>query len=218
MEDRLPDEWITAFEFRQLGQDSPYHREFVTQTHVRSALLSPEATSEVRAFGSELWEEEVGTHHPAENLTWEQFREALRDGHHLEPPDDGPCVPFASYRQRHAGFLGFHTIASLSSSIIRDQELTLDGFSVFADGKQIARFEAWQEGFPDEDYNDESLSFGVRLRVRTDFVEKLCRDSDRAFATRTVENRFVMKDYEQNPEESCSSVSIHVWPGLASGN
>ena len=212
IEDNLLEEWITAFEFRQLAQDNPFHREFLTQTHIGSCLIVPERIDDVASFGGAFWGEEVGTHHPAENLTWQQFREALRDGHQLEPDGDDDCFPFVSYKQMHVGFLGFHSIASLSSKIIRDQKLRLNGFSVFADDERVAYVEAWQEGYPDEDYNDEPLSFGVRLRVHSDFVKKMCREAGRAFATRTVENRFVMKDYKSEPEESSSSISIRAFP------
>jgi len=212
IEDTLPEEWITAFEFRHLAQDSPYHREFVTQTHVRSAGVIPERIGDVASFDLGSWGEKVGTHHHEESLTWQQFREALRDGHQLEPDGDEACLPFVSYCERQPGFLGFHTIASLSSWIIRGQNLKLDGFLVLVNDEHIAHFEAWQEGYPDEDYNDEPLSFGVRLRVRSEFIEQVCRDTGRAFAIQTVENRFVMKDYQQDPAESSSYTSICVWP------
>ena len=212
IEDTLPEKWVTVFEFRQLAQDSPYHREFVTQTHVRSALIVPERIDDVASFDPALWEEVVGTHHPEENLTWQQFRDALRDGHQLEPESDEACLPFVSYCERHAGFLGFHTITSLSSKIIREQKLQLDGSSVFADEERVAYFEAWQEGYPDDDYDDEPLSFGVRLRVNTNYVKQVCQSMGRTFAIRTTENRFVLKDYQREPAESCSYTSIRVWP------
>ena len=50
MENTLSEEWITAFEFRELGQDTPYHREFVAQFHVRSALIIPEAVDKIASF------------------------------------------------------------------------------------------------------------------------------------------------------------------------
>ena len=208
----LPEEWITAFEFKELAQDSPYHREFVSQTHVRSILIVPEEVDNIVSFNPDFWGEKVGTHHPAENLTWQQFREALRDGHQLEPNGNDAYLPFVSYNERHTGFLGFHTIASLSSKIIRDENLSLEGFSAFADGERVAYFEAWQEGYPDEDYNDVPLSFGVRVFVSTKFVKRVCQNMGRAFAIRTIENRFVLKDYQPEPAESCSSTIFCVWP------
>ena len=212
IEDMFPEEWITTFEFKELSQDSPYHREFVTQTHVRSALVIPGEVDNIASFDRDCWGEKVGTHHPAENLTWQQFRDALRAGHHLEPDGGEACLPFVSYSERHVGFLGFHTITSLSSKIIRDQNLWLEGFSAFVDEERVAYFEAWQEGYPDEDYNDEPLSFGVRLRVNTKFIKKVCQSMGRAFAPQTIENRFVLKDYQPKPTESCSYISIRVYP------
>ncbi|MCR9202719.1 MAG: hypothetical protein NXI04_29090 [Planctomycetaceae bacterium] len=172
----------------------------------------PEATDDISAIDPNLWGEKVGTHHPAENLTWGQFREALRRGHQLEPPEDVPCIPFTSYFQRHAGFGGFHTISSLSSHIIRKHKLTLDGFNVLTEAQEVAVFQAWQEGYSDEDYNDEPLSFGVRLRGHTDFINEVCGVMNRAFAIQTIENRYVMKDYEHQPEKSTSRVTYRIWP------
>jgi len=212
IEAMLTEEWITVFEFRWLAQDSPYHTEFVAQTHVHSAVVIPERVDDIASFDMDFWGEKVCTHHSDENLTWQQFREALLDGHQLEPDGNEACLPFASYFDKHAGFLGFHTITSLSSKIIREQNLRLDGYSVFADEERVAFFDAWQEGYPDEDYNDDPLSFGVRLRVNTKFVNQVCQNMGRAFAIRTIENRFVLKDYQPKPVESCSYTSIRVWP------
>lgn len=209
---QFDDKWISAFEYRELGQDSPYHREFIMQTHIRSALVVPETVDDIASFDQEDWGEKVATHHLAENLTWQQFRDALLNGHPLEPLGDEGCQPFVSYCRRHPGYLGFHTIASLSSRIIRDQDLRLDGFSVFAAEERIAFFEAWQEGYSDEDYNDSPLSFGVRLRVNTQFITRLCKSMGRAFAIQTIENRFIMKDYQPEPEKTKSVTSICVHP------
>jgi len=210
--DQFDGDWISAFEFRQIAQDNPYNREFVTQTHVRSALIVPEIVDDIASVHSESWEERVLSYHPAENLTWQQFRNALLEGHQLEPDGNTECLPFASYSEKHVGFLGFHTIASLSSKIIRNHDLRMDGFSVFAGKECVAHYEAWQEGYSDEDYSDDALSFGVRLRVSTQFVENVCQSMGRIFAIRTIENRFVLEDYQSKPQESRSILSVCVFP------
>ena len=83
---------------------------------------------------------------------------------------------------------------------------------VYNGEKRVAFIESWQEGYSDEDYRDEPLSFGVRLKVCREFIEKVKSDSGRAFATRTIENRFALKDYSSKPELSSSSCQIFVWP------
>ena len=211
-EGTMSEEWVSAFEFRELGQDGTFHREFVTQTDVYSALVMPSAIDNIASFETQCWIEPVVTHHPEENLTWKQYREALRHEHHRESDFEGACFPFVSCQRRHAGFLGFRVIASLSSWIIQEQNLKLDGFSVFANGEQVAHFEAWQEGYSNEAYCNEPLSYGVRVRVRRKFVESVCQNTGRQFAIRTVENRYLLKDYKPDPVESCSRTSICVWP------
>jgi hypothetical protein len=212
IEDTLPQEWVTAFEFRQLTQDNPYHREYVMQTHVQSALLRPESIEQIVDVGSQSWGEEVVTHHPAENLTWSQFRNALANGHKLEGAIDEPCIPLVARKGRRIGFMGFHTIASFSSRIIREFALSLNGFDVIEGSERVGRFEAWQEGYSDEDYVDEPLSFGVRFQVRATFLRKICDNWGRALAVRNVENRFVMKDNKQEPVEQRSRTAISIWP------
>ncbi|MCE9545154.1 MAG: hypothetical protein K8T25_06510, partial [Planctomycetia bacterium] len=206
------DDWVTAFEFRQLAQDTPYHAQYVTQTHIRSALVPPEAIDRIAEVESECWAEEVGTHHPAENLTWRQFREALLSGHQLEPLESQGCLPFTAFKEKHIGFLGFHATASFSSHLFRTFSLVFNGVDVFDGDDRVGRFEAWQEGYPDEDYDDQPLAFGVRFQVTRHFVQKVCEKLSCAFAVRTIENRFVMEAYKQEPAEKCSRTTLRVWP------
>ncbi len=210
--DSFTGKWISAFEYRELAHDSPHQRSFVMQTHVRSALVAPEGVKDIESFSHDCWGEKVCTHHPAENLTWQQFREALISGHLREPDGVEGCVPFVSYCHRHVGFLGFHSIANLSSRIIREHNLRLDGLAVFAGEERVAFFEAWQGGYSDEHYNNKPLSFGVRLRVSAQFIMRVCQGIGRAFAIRTIENRFVVKQHQREPEESGSILSICVHP------
>ena len=215
IEESIQEDWIVAFEFRQLAQDEPYHIPYITQTHVRSALVSPESINEVTEFRQQGWSEVVCTHHPSENLTWHQFRDALLYGHEYEQGGNGVCVPFVAYKESHPEFLGFHTIASFSSHVIREFALVFNGLDVFDGDDHVGHFEAWQEGYSDEDYNDQPLSFGVRFSVRSDFVRKVAHSSGRAFAVQTIENRFLMKDYQKKPDEQRSSTTVKLWPLLS---
>ena len=215
IEESMQEDWVTVFEFRQLAQDDSYHIPHIAQTHIRSALVSPESINEVTEFRQQGWGEVVYTHHPLEDLTWRQFRDALLYGYEYEQGGNGACVPFVAYKESHPGFLGFHTIASFSSHVIREFTLVLNGFEVFDNDDHVGHFEAWQEGYPDEDYNDQPLSFGVRFSVRSDFVRKVAHSSGRAFAVQTIENRFLMKDYKKEPDEQSSSTTIKLWPLLS---
>lgn len=210
-------DWIVAFEFQHVAQDSPYHREFVRQTRTTSALVSPEFCHSISGFPATCWQEFVVTHHLAENLTSPQFRDAIVNGH-LAEPENSPCLPFVATKEKHAGFLGYHSLCSFASRIVRDFRLAFDGHSVFDKGNRVAFFEAWQEGHSDEDYNDEPLSYGVRFQVCSDFIKKVQGDTGFAFATRTIENRFALDDYSPEPEMRSSNCQISVWPLSNKGN
>lgn len=206
------EKWVVAFEFQQLVQDNPYHQEFVQQTKSSSAMIIPEFISDVLNFPSLCWKEEVVTHHPSENLTLNQFRDAIINGHLSEHDPSSPCQPFVAAKAKHTAFLGFHTLCSLASITVRDFKLSFDGDSIFEGEECVAFIESWQEGYSDEDYRDEPLSFGVRLKVSREFVEKVKTATGRAFATRTIENRFSLQDYSSQPELSSSNCQITIWP------
>jgi len=212
IEEELADEWVTVFEYRELAQDTLYHAELMSQTHVRSAVVKPEVINDISSIASNSWNDEVVTHHPEENLTWRQFREALCNGCSLDPDVNEAFLSFTAQFKKKSDFQGFYTIASLSAVIIKEEDLLLEGYSVFANGERVAYFEAWQEGYSDEDYRDEPLSFGVRLRVSSKFIKEVCQKMERAFVIQTIENRFVMENYKHEPKQSASYSSTRIWP------
>jgi hypothetical protein len=212
IEESLPDDWLTAFEIRQLAQDSPFTLDYVSRSYVHSALVRPDGISELSDLADEHWCEEVGMYHPSENLTWRQFRDALLDGHAYEAEADETWRPMVAYKDRQAGFLGFRTMASFASHVIRDYSLSFKGFDVYDTADLVGTFEVWQEGYSDEDYSDALLSFGARFKVHASFVQKICSEAGCAFASRTVEHRLVMKEYESEAEKTGMSTNIRVWP------
>jgi len=210
--DALPDEWLTVFEYRQLSQDSPYYVEYVAQSHVRSALVRPDILSAIEELHSSICDEEIVLFHPGENITWEQLVKAIlgAEGAQLDP--EMPLDDLVSFKQRHAGFYGFHSIAGFSADLLAKFPITFDGLRVLHQGETVGLLEAWQEGYPDEEYSDEPLSTGVRFRASGEFVRKICLSASKALAVQTVENHFVMEHYSKSPKKQSSAMSIEVWP------
>lgn len=211
IEESIPDEWITVFEFSQLSQDNPYHIEYATQIHVSSVLFKPELVEKIKRDNIQEYCEHEVVLHSKENLTWSQFLNALRTKVY-KPILNNMIIPFISYREKQIGFIGFHKIANFSSFIIQEFSLSFKDFDVFDGDEKIGYFEAWQEAYSDEKYNKKPISFGTRFRAKNKFIQKICDTLKMSFAIQTVEVRCVMKDYEAEPVEQNNSTYLKIWP------
>jgi hypothetical protein len=123
-----------------------------------------------------------------------------------------PSLPAVAVSLTHADFLGFHTLASFSSLVFESVTLTCRGFDVFRDAERVGFFEAWQEGYPDEEYNDQPMAYGVRFRAQAKFIQQLCQLWGRAFAVRETEHRWLFKSFQRDPVRSKSLTKITVLP------
>lgn len=208
VEESLGDEWVTLFESCEVSQDAIHFREYRSKWRTQSCLFNPSHADELRVVGDEFWAESVCTHHPAENLTLEQFREALTNGHEWEADPNAPFIPLVGYKDCFAGFVGFKTIASFSSAIFKRFDLDYRGFDVFHADKLVGRFIAWQEGFPNNDYDDEPLSHGVRFQAKSEFIDSVCKEFASSLAHRTVESRQILDEYKPTPKQESERSSL----------
>jgi nucleoside-triphosphatase THEP1 len=206
-------EWITVFEFRQLAQDDPYHVPYLVQTHVRSAFVLPEIVQQIGSLESSIpWQEDLELQEPGENISWDTFRQAVSEPSQEPMNAKSPSLPAVAVSLTHADFLGFHTLASFSSLVFESVTLTCRGFDVFRDAERVGFFEAWQEGYPDEEYNDQPMAYGVRFRAQAKFIQQLCQLWGRAFAVRETEHRWLFKSFQRDPVRSKSLTKITVLP------
>ena len=134
-------------------------------------------------------------------VTLEQVRDVLtnRGSNALNVSED--CIPLIAEHQNPGTFLGYWSICSLASFILDEFDLSFDGFDLTRDDEVVAKYEAWQEGYQAEAYSREKLSFGVRLRVRRDFLAEICLRYQRMLCIRIDEKReFYKSIYDQEPD------------------
>ena len=195
-------DWITVFEKRSLAQEGrsnvPYRQDILQQ-----ATLIP-----MQVYGGsyaldelELTSEPIlpGT---AMAVTLKQARDILMrsDSATFDVSDD--CIPLIAEHQNPNSFLGYMSVCSLSSFIIGEFNLSFEGFDLTQKDKVVAKYEAWQEGYQNEKYTRQKLSFGVRLRVRRDFLTDVCRRYRTILCIRIDETREFRKYTEKRDPDT----------------
>ena len=184
-------DWITVSERRRLTHDEKYNGPYKQEISLQATLIPMQVYGYSGAY--ELDELELTTEpialHPAMGVTLEQARDVLtnRGSYALDVSDD--CIPLIAEHQNSPTFLGYWSVCSLASFIIEEFNLLFEGFDLTKDGEVVAKYEAWQEGYQDGAYTREKISFGVRLRVRRDFLAAVCRRYQRMLCIRINERR-----------------------------
>lgn len=194
--------WVTLFEYRRNAEDTKYDVPYVNEIWTRSVLVDPAyaiSIDQVRRI--RLWQEPLFDYHPDECLTWEQIRNLLTSSQHCRIDLRAPAVPAISLKQNPILFLGFHLIASLPSHVVTDFDLSFRGLDLHNQSKRITCFDYWREGYVDESYCRDPLSWGVRLRVDLAFLRSLTIAYGRHLCRKTTENRLHYRSlHDRHPD------------------
>lgn len=188
-------DWITAFEMRNLAQEEKHHVHYRQDTLIQGTLIPIQLYGGSQAVDELELRTEPILPNSALSITWEQARDVLtvRGKEYLELGED--CLPLIAMHQNPPSFLGYFGVCTLTSFIINEFSLSFNGFDLSREGKIVAKYEAWEEGYQDEQYTREKLSLGMRLRIRRDFLAEVCRRYGRMLCIRVDEDR---KFYKSN--------------------
>ena len=196
--ERQGTDWITVFEKRSLAQEGEGSNVLYRQEILLRATLvpwqvygGPHALDELELAVESILPKQ------AMPVTLEQARDVLikRGSSTLDASDD--CIPLIAEQQNPNSFLGYLSVCTLASFIINEFSLLFEGFDLTKEGKVVAKYEAWQEGYQNGTYTREKLSFGVRLRVSRDFLADICLRYRRMLRIRIDETRGYHK-YREN--------------------
>ena len=111
-------------------------------------------------------------------------------------------IPLIAEHENSLTFLGYLSVCTLASFIIKDFNLMFEGLNLIRNGEVVARYEAWQEGYQDECYTRDKLSFGVRLQVRQDLLIEICRCYHKILCIGINEKREYFKSiHRREPDE-----------------
>jgi len=196
-------DWVTVFEKRRLAHEEAFNVPYRQEISLKATLIP----LQVYDGSHELDELELATEErimPASAMavTLEQARDVLtRMGSDaLDVSED--CIPLIAEHQNPVTFFGYWCVCTFASFIIDEFNLSFEEFDLTSDGEVVAKYEVWQEGYQDETYTREQLSFGVRLRVRRDFLAEICRLHRKVLCIRIDEKRECYKSiYDREPDD-----------------
>jgi hypothetical protein len=205
--------WVCLFESRHLSQDTKYEVPYKNQVSVVSTFLDPRfAVNKDQIDKLAEWKEEIVSFHPYECLTLEQARAYLMDSPPATADRQAPSLPAISLKHNPIAFFGFEYVVSLSSFVIQDFNLQFKDFNLYKDNQKVTDFEYWREGYVDEAYSRELLSYGTRFLVRAEFLKELIARYGVQLCRKISEKRlFFQSEYKRDPDDSVSKVKIELF-------
>lgn len=195
-------DWITVFETRELAQEEkfnvPYRQKILHQGFLIQNQIYGRAD---RLAELELITERI-VPESLMSVTIQQAKIALhcRGNNIFHISHD--CIPIIAVHKNPSNFMGYSSVCSLASFIIKEFNLTNVNGNLIKSGKVVSKFEAWQEGYQDESYTREKLSVGVRFQVHRDFLIEICRHYHKILCICINENRSFYKSiYDHDPDD-----------------
>lgn len=168
-------EWITIFEKRRMAQEETYNVPYRQEISLQGFLIPQQVYGgSYRLDELALWTERILPNSSMSVTIKQTQTELFGRGHRvLDKPDE--CIPLIAQHENPLTFLGYWSLCTLASFIVKEFNLSFEGLNLLRNGEVVAKYEAWQEGYQDECYTREKLSLGFRLRVRQDFLTEICR-------------------------------------------
>ena len=199
-------DWITVSERRILAHEEKYNVPYKQKILLQATLIPLQVYGGSSGLNELEQAPEPIVPVSAMGVTLEQARDVLTNRGNVAFDFSNDSIPLIAEHQNPLTFLGYWSVCSLASFIIEDFNLLFEGFDLTKDGKVVAKYEAWQEGYQDESYTREKISFGVRLRVRRDFLSAICRRYQRMLCIQINERReYYNSIYEREPDTSKDS-------------
>ncbi|KMO86302.1 hypothetical protein AB840_08710 [Megasphaera cerevisiae DSM 20462] len=195
------DEWITVFERRIMAQDEVYNVPYKQEISLKGFLVPQQVYGGYHRLNElELWTERILPDSMAVTIKQAQTELTGRGRSVLNNLDEP--IPLIAEHENPLAFLGYWSVCTLASFIIKDFNLTFEGLNLIRNGEVVARYEVWQEGYQDECYTRDKLSFGLRLQVRQDLLIEICRRYHKLLCISINEKREYFKSiHRREPDE-----------------
>ncbi|WP_244226772.1 AAA family ATPase [Paenibacillus protaetiae] len=199
-------DWITVCEWRHLAQDEfnnvPYKQHVIVQAYLVPQLVygNASAIEEVDHFTEKIgWHTEV-------SVTETQTAEILQTRGQSRRLLNRESLPLLSVQHNSPFFAGHSIVCSLASFIVQDFKLVFDGLNLLQEDKLVAQYEEWQEGYQDESYSREKLSYGTRLKVHRDLLTAICQRYRKLLCVHIDQEReFYCSIHKRTPDEASRS-------------
>ena len=199
--------WLTVFENRVLAHEEKFNVPYRQEMALQASLIPLQIYGGSHELDKlRLTTERILPFTSTMGVTLKQARDVLmkRGQGAFEITND--CIPLIAEHQNPGTFIGYRNICTLSSFILDEFNLLFEGFDLSRNGTVVAKYEAWQEGYQDEAYTREKLSFGVRFRVHCDLLAEICHHYQRMICISINETREDYKSvHDRDPDFSKDS-------------
>ena len=213
---RLAREWITLFERRTLSQDTTYEVPYRSTLLLHSSLIKKGLLFSFKDLRKKSFHVlKLQRFEDNESITLGQARELLTNEYQSSTPiQHDSFLPILTWQTNLPLFLGYRDVVSLPTYLIKRYNLTYKGFDLYKDDRCLTRYEVWQEGYEDESYSRELLSYGIRLSVHKSLLQKILRDYDVDLCQSTFKKRLYYKSrYDEKATEVNSSEAFVIIQG-----
>lgn len=199
------EKWITVFEKRIMAQDEIYNVPYRQEISLKGYLVPQQLYGGYQRLDElELCTERIFP--DSTTVTVKQVQIELTDRERKKPENYDRPIPLIAEHKNYLTFLGYLSVCTLASFIIKDFNLMFEELNLIRNGEVVARYEAWQEGYQDECYTRDKLSFGVRLLVRQDLLIEICHRYQKLLCIDIHEKRESFKSiHTREPDEIRSS-------------
>ena len=206
----ITQEWVTLFEQRILSQDTTYEVPYRSVLKNYSSLIMRDLE-----FSFEDLEKgsfcilKLSTFDDNECITLNQARELMTNHRNLIPDYYDLFLPILTWKTNHPLFFGYHELVSLPSYLKNQYGLTYKDFDLYNDDVCVMKYEVWQEGYQNESYSRELLSYGIRLMIHRDLLQKIFQDYDVELCQSIFEKRlYYGSKYDAKAAEMNSSTAF----------
>lgn len=205
-------EWITLFEKKVLSQDKTYEVPYHSALLLYSSLIKKDSP-----FSFDVLEKnsfyilKLQRFDDNEFVTLDQARNILMNYPDRIPASEKSFLPILIWKTNPLLFLGYHEIVSLPSYLIKRYGLTFKKFDLYEGNNCVVEFGVWQDGYEDESYSRELLSYGTRLLIHKSLLEKILQDYGAELCLSIFEKRLYYKSrHEEKATEENSSTSFKI--------
>jgi hypothetical protein len=197
-------DWMTVFEKRRLAQEEQYNVPYRQEISLKSCLIPRRVYGEANVLDEiGFVTERIAGPDSGAAITLAQARGILIGrGSGIMDEGSPKSIPLIAEHRNPLTFSGYWIVCSLASFIIDELGLLFTNFDLTKDGEKVAVYEVWQEGYQDECYTREKLSFGARLRLRRELLAEICNRYGRMLCTRIDEKREHFKSiHDREPDD-----------------
>jgi nucleoside-triphosphatase THEP1 len=206
---QITNEWITIFEERILSQDEEYNVPYSSRLLLYSSLIKKGLSLSFEELEKECAKIfMLKKYDDNEFITLEQARDLILNEKWTGILQQNSSLPILIWKTNSPLFYGYHEVVSLPQYLIKQYALEYRNFELYTKNKCMVKYEVWQEGYVDETYSRELLSFGTRLLINKSLLENIFNDYNFELCQSISENRVYYSRIKKNPDEMNHSTNI----------